>query len=68
MDPELKKKIDEQGTKIEAIYQSVEKTRKYFLIMTWVTILAILIPMIGLAFVLPSFMSNYTSTLNDLGV
>ncbi len=68
MDDELKKKIEEQGVKIEAIYKSVEKTRRYFLIMTWITVIAIVVPLIGLAFALPSFVSNYTNSLNGLGI
>ena len=63
MDQELNKKIEEQGLKIDAIYKSVEKTRKYFLMIIWITILAVVIPMIGLVFVIPSFLSNYTSAL-----
>ena len=68
MDEELKRKINEQGEKIDAIYKSVEKIRRYFLITAWITVIAIVVPLIGLAFVIPSFLSNYTSTLNDLGV
>ncbi len=68
MDQELKAKLEQQEIKIDAIYKSVEKTRRYFLIMTWVTILAILIPLIGLAFVIPTFLSSYTSSLNGLGI
>lgn len=67
MDQEIQKKLDEQGVKIDAILKSVEKTRRYFVITAWVTILAIVIPMIGLVFVIPSFISNYTDTLNSLG-
>ena len=61
---ELKKKIEEQGVKIDAIYKSVEKTRKYFLTTIWITIIAVVVPMIGLAFAIPSFMKNY---VNELG-
>lgn len=71
MNPELQnlqKKIEEQGIKIDAIYKSVEKTRKYFLMMIWITVLAIVLPLIGLAFVIPSFLSNYTSALGGLGL
>ncbi len=63
----LQKKIEEQGVKMDAIYKSVEKTRRYFLMIIWVTVIAIVLPLIGMIFVLPSFVSNYTSTLNDLG-
>jgi hypothetical protein len=68
MDGELKKKIEEQGVKIDAIYKSVEKTRKYFLIMTWITVFAIVLPLIGLAFALPSFLNNYVTSLSGLGI
>jgi len=68
MDEELNKKIEEQGLKIDAIYKSVEKTRKYFLIIIWVTILGVVLPMIGLAFVIPSFLSNYTNSLDNFGI
>ena len=68
MDEELKKKIEEQGMKIDAIYKSVEKTRRYFLITAWVTILAIVIPLIGLTFMLPSLLSSYSSALGGPGL
>ncbi len=70
MDQELKQKIEEQGVKIDAIYKSVEKTRKYFLMTIWITVIAVVIPLIGLMFVLPSFLSNYTSALSgsELGI
>ena len=64
MDQELKNKIDAQQIKIDAIYLSVEKTRKYFLIVTWVTILTLVVPMIGLAFFAPSVMNTYVNQLN----
>jgi hypothetical protein len=65
---ELKKKIEEQGLKIDAIYKSVEKTRKYFLIIIWVTVIGVVLPMIGLAFAIPSFMSNYVNVLGGAGL
>lgn len=64
MDQEIKNKLDEQAAKIEAIYVSVEKSRKYFLVTMWMTALAIILPMIGLAFAGPSFVNSYTSALN----
>ena len=64
---ELQKRLVEQEAKIDAIYKSVEKTRKYFLTMIWISILAVVFPLIGLAFAIPSFLSNYTNTLGGLG-
>ena len=68
MEQDIQKRFDAQDAKLEAIYKSVEKTRKYFLVLMWVTILAIVLPMIGLAFVIPSFLSNYTNSLGSLGI
>lgn len=65
---ELQKKIEEQGIKIDAIYKSVEKTRKYFLMIIWVTVIAVVLPLIGLAFAIPAFLNNYVGSLNGLGL
>jgi len=64
MDQEIKNKLDEQEAKLNAIYESVEKMRKYFLIAVWVTVLAIVLPLIGLLFAIPSFLKTYTSIIN----
>ena len=63
-DAELRQKIEALEKKIDAIYVSVEKTRKYFLGTIVVTIIAFVLPLIGLAFVIPSFLSSYTDILN----
>ena len=63
MDQEIKNKLDEQALKIDAIFVSVEKSRKYFLVTMWITALAIILPMIGLAFMGPSFVNSYTEAM-----
>jgi type II secretory pathway component PulF len=60
MEEEILKKIAEQEEKINAIYNSVEKTRKYFLWMLIVTVAMIIIPLIGLIFVIPQFLNIYS--------
>jgi hypothetical protein len=67
MDQELKNKLEEQSIKIDAIYKSVEKTRKYFLMIIWITIIAVVVPMIGLFFAIPKFLSTY-SDITSLGL
>lgn len=52
--------------KVDAIYESVEKTRKYILWTMIVTLAIVVLPVIGLFFAVPSFMSTYTETLNSL--
>ena len=52
--------------KIDAIYESVEKTRKYIFWTVVVTIALVVLPAIGLVFAIPQFISTYTTTLNGL--
>ncbi len=54
--------IEGLKARIEAVYVSVEKTRKYFL-WTMISVALFVLPLIGLMFVLPSFMSNYVGSL-----
>jgi hypothetical protein len=59
-------KIEELDKKIDAIYKSVEKTRKYFL---WTLILSVaffVLPLIALMFVIPSFLQNYIGNISNL--
>ena len=37
MDAEIQKKLDEQALKIDAVYKSVEKIRRYMLPLCWVS-------------------------------
>ncbi len=64
MDPELKKRIDSIEQKVEMVYVSAEKTRKYFLVAAIVSVLAVVLPLIGLIFAIPSYLSTYSATLN----
>lgn len=64
MDQELKNKLLEQEQKLEAIYKSVEKTRKYFMIIIWISIIMVVLPIIGLLIAVPSFLSNYSDLSN----
>lgn len=61
MENDILKKLESQEAKIEAIWQSVEKSRKYFLVTAWITIGAIVLPIIGFAFAIPAFLNSYSS-------
>ncbi len=63
---DLAKKIAEQDTKLDAIYKSVERTRKYFLWVIIITVAVTLIPAIGLIFVVPKVISTYTTAFEGL--
>ena len=64
MEEELLKKIETQDEKLEAIYKSVEKTRKYFLWTLIITVVMFVLPLIGLFFAIPLFLQ----TLNFSGL
>lgn len=66
MEPSIKDQLEAQSRKIDEIYVSVEKTRKYFLIILWVTIAMIVLPFIGLIFIIPSFIEIYTNSMSGL--
>jgi hypothetical protein len=63
-DAELRQKIDELERKIDAVYVSAEKTRKYFLGTIIVSVIAFVLPLIGLLFAIPSFISTYAQIGN----
>jgi len=66
MDPETKEKLEALGKRVEEIYISVEKTRKYFLWTMIATIVMFVLPLIALAIVIPFFLNTITSGLNGL--
>lgn len=57
MDQDIEKKLD-------AIFVSVEKTRKYFKWTMIITIVVIVLPLIGLVFAIPAFLSSYSGLMN----
>ena len=63
MEQEVLEKLKEQDKKLNAIYQSVEKTRRYFLWTLVIAIIMIVLPLIGLVIVIPHFLDIYTSGL-----
>lgn len=55
------KKLESQDEKLEQIYQSVEKTRRYFLWTMIATVVTFVLPLIGLIFAVPFFLSTLSS-------
>ena len=60
---EIKQALETLSRRLEQVYLSVEKTRKYFLVIIVVSVIAFVLPLIGLVFAIPSFLSTYTSLL-----
>jgi hypothetical protein len=68
IDPELLAKLEEIGAKADRAYEASEKVRKYLFWTGVITIALFVLPMIALAFVIPSFLSNYADALNGAGL
>jgi hypothetical protein len=66
MEPNQTQKIAELEAKIDAVYKSVETTRKYMKWTSIITVAVIVLPLIGLAFAIPSFMTNYVGQIQSL--
>lgn len=66
MEQETKQEFEMVGAKLNAIYTSVEKTRKYFLVIMWVTVGAVVLPLIGMLIAIPKFINTYTTSLEGL--
>ncbi|OGY52058.1 MAG: hypothetical protein A3J59_04040 [Candidatus Buchananbacteria bacterium RIFCSPHIGHO2_02_FULL_56_16] len=66
MDEEILKKIEAQDKKLDEIYRSIETMRKYFLWTLIITVVMILLPLIGLALVIPAFLQSLN--LGGLGL
>ncbi len=61
MDEQLKQALEQLNAKIDAIHTSVEQTRKYFLWTLIISVLVVALPLVGLLFAIPSFLSLYTN-------
>jgi hypothetical protein len=66
MENEIAAKLQEQDAKLDAIYRSVEKTRKYMLISVIITVVMLVLPLIIGIFVVPFFLNSYLSSFEGL--
>ena len=57
MEQELVKKLEEQDKKLDAIFASTERTRKYLWWAVVISVAVIVLPLIGLAFEIPWLLS-----------
>jgi len=65
-DAELRQKLDEIEKKLDAVYVSAEKTRKYFLGVIVVSVVAFVLPLVGILFAIPSFIAGYSDLMTGI--
>jgi type II secretory pathway component PulF len=63
-DAALSARLDALEKKVEATLASAEKTRKILLAGAIVSVIAFILPLFGLVFVIPSFLSSYSQLGN----
>lgn len=61
MEEELKSRLDAQEKKMDAIYKSVEKTRKYFLWTLIATLVAFVLPLLAAIIMVPMMLGPLLS-------
>ena len=62
METDLETRLNTLEAKLDAVQTSVDKIRRYFQIITWITILMVVLPLLGLLTAIPAFIRTYTST------
>lgn len=68
METEYKQLIEAQQKKIDEIYTSVEKTRKYLYWTMIATIAFFVLPLLAAIIFIPIIIGNYTSMVGGLGL
>jgi t-SNARE complex subunit (syntaxin) len=66
MEPSIQQQLDEQTAKLDLVIASVKKTERYLKLTFWITIILIVLPLVGMVFVIPPLMDSYMSSLNVL--
>jgi len=66
MEKEILKRMKVQEEKIDQIYRSVEKTRKYFLWTLLATIIMFILPFLGIIVAIPWFIGVMSSTYGGM--
>lgn len=61
-------RLDALEKKIDAIYVSTERTRKYFLGTLIASVIFFVLPFIGLLFAIPAFLNSFEGQLDALNL
>ena len=66
MEPDISGRLTALEEKIDKIFVSVEKTRRYFMWTLIISVAVVVLPAIGLVFVIPYFLNSYVGGLQNL--
>lgn len=63
---QLEQKIDELEKKIDELQRSIDKIRRIFLWIAIASVVLFVLPLLGLVFVIPQFLSIYSGILPSI--
>jgi type II secretory pathway component PulF len=66
MDKQTSDRLDQQDIMLQRIEKMTRRTYKMFLWTMISSLVVIVLPLIALAFVIPKFISTFSTTMNDL--
>ncbi len=66
MEPQILAKLEAIEARLIKVESAVEKTRRYLQIIVWVTVAMVVLPILGLLFAVPLFISSYVSALGGI--
>ncbi|MBI5798753.1 MAG: hypothetical protein HZB10_02380 [Candidatus Yonathbacteria bacterium] len=61
MEQEILNRLQAQDELLQKIYASTERTRKYFMLTFYGTLVLFILPLVGLVFVIPAFLSTIST-------
>ena len=64
IDSELAEKLDELTDKVDAIQKTVRSMRRYQMWSAIVMVALIILPAVGLAFIIPQFLNSYGANIS----
>ena len=62
----VREQIEENARRLDAIYESVEKTRKYFMASMIISIVVFVLPLIAAVILIPMFLDSYLGQFQGL--
>lgn len=66
MESEILEKLNKQDARIDEMLASMEKIRKYLLVMMWIGVGTVVVPILGLLLVIPWFLNAYGQAFDGL--
>lgn len=66
MEPHIQTRLDAIEAKLDSILVSVERMRRYFTLVFWITIAMIVLPVLGLIIAIPILINMYAGMMSGL--